>query len=99
MKIADDKLQQLNCYFKTKPVHKAYLFGSYARGEADNKSDIDILIEFEKDSHVGLMGFARLIFDIENITNSKVDLVSDAGLSKHIRPYIEKEKVLIYERK
>ena len=99
MKLATHKLEQLNHYFTSKPVLKAYLFGSHARGEADEQSDVDILIEFEKDSHVGLMGFARLISDIENIIKTKVDLVSESGLSKHIRPFIEKEKILIYERK
>jgi uncharacterized protein len=84
-------------YFKTRPVLTAYLFGSYARGEADKQSDIDILVDLDYSQSIGL-GFVQMQLDLEQMLNAKVDLVSSGGLSKHIKPIIESEKQLIYAR-
>lgn len=40
-------------YFKDKPVNKVYLFGSYARGDADENSDVDLLVELDYSKHIG----------------------------------------------
>ena len=84
-------------YFKTRPVLTAYLFGSYARGEADKQSDIDILVDLDYSQSIGL-GFVQIQLDLEQMLNAKVDLVSSGGLSKRIKPTIESEKQLIYAR-
>lgn len=83
-------------YFKNQPVLKAYLFGSYARGEQDDVSDLDLLVELEE--HVGLYKFVAIQLGLENLLGKKVDLISSTGLSPKLRPYIDKEKKLIYER-
>ncbi len=84
-------------YFQNKPVLKAYLFGSYARGEANEQSDVDILIELDYSQSIGL-AFVEMQLDLQNILSRKVDLVSERGLSKFIKPFIEQEKKLIYAR-
>ena len=84
-------------YFQNKPVLKAYLFGSYVRGEANEQSDVDILIELDYSQSIGL-GFVEMQLDLQDILSRKVDLVSERGLSKFIKPFIEKEKELIYAR-
>ncbi len=84
-------------YFQNKPVLKAYLFGSYVRGEANEQSDIDILLELDYSQSIGL-GFVEMQFDLQDILSRKVDLVSERGLSKFIKPFIEQEKELIYAR-
>ncbi len=89
------KLIVIRNYFKTKPVLKAYLFGSQARESADNQSDIDILVELDYSKRIGLE-FIQMQMDLEYLLNSKVDLVSAESLSKHIAPYIDKDKKLIY---
>jgi predicted nucleotidyltransferase len=89
------KLIAIRNYFKTKPVLKAYLFGSQARESADNQSDIDILVELDYSKRIGLE-FIQMQMDLEYLLNSKVDLVSAESLSKHIAPYIDKDKKLIY---
>ena len=86
----------LQQYFTGRPVKKAYLFGSYARNEADAQSDIDIMVELDYSAHIGL-GFIQMKFDLEDLLHRKVDLVSEDGLSKYVRPYVEKDKILIYE--
>jgi predicted nucleotidyltransferase len=84
-------------YFAGIPVKKAYLFGSMARGEATEKSDIDILVELDHSKPIGMQFF---IFqsDLEELLQKKVDLVAHEGLSRHVKPYIDKDKILIYER-
>ena len=97
MKLSDTQVNLLISYFVDRPVKRAYVFGSYARGDADEKSDIDLLVELDYSKHIGL-GFFAMQYELEELVKSKVDLVSTDGMSKHIAPYIEKEKVLIYEK-
>lgn len=47
MTLDNAKIELIKTYFKTKPVLKAYLFGSYVRGQADSNSDIDILVDLD----------------------------------------------------
>lgn len=47
-------------YFKTQPVEKAWLFGSFARGEETENSDVDILVVFDKNAKVSLIGRATM---------------------------------------
>lgn len=76
---------------------KAYLFGSYVRGEADDQSDIDILVDLDYSQKIGLR-FIQMQLDLEKLLQMKVDLVSSNGLSKYIQPLIDREKELIYAR-
>jgi len=97
MKLSGNEIQMIKSFFTGKPVLKAYLFGSYSRGEADDDSDLDILVELDYSQHIGL-GFVGMQLDLSDMLKKKVDLVSANGLSKHIAPFIEKDKTLIYER-
>ena len=97
MNLDHSKLATIKEFFKTRPVLKAYLFGSYVRGKANNQSDIDILVDLDYTQRIGL-GFVQMQIDLESLLKTKVDLVSSNGLSKHIRPQIDNEKELIYAR-
>lgn len=92
----EEMLRIITTYLHSQPVLKAYLFGSYARNEEDEKSDIDLLMEFE--SGVTLLNVARIINDLEDALHKKVDVVSTGGLSPRLKPYIDKDKILIYEK-
>lgn len=85
-------------YFSGQPVVKAYLFGSYAREEQENDSDIDILVELDPKIPIGLE-YAQMYVDLEKLTGKEVDLVTEKSLSKYVKPYVDREKILIYERK
>jgi predicted nucleotidyltransferase len=87
----------VRAYFTDKPVKKAYLFGSFANSTSLPESDVDILVELDYTKPIGLE-FVQMKLDLESILNKKVDLVSSNGLSKHIRPFVEHDKVLIYAR-
>lgn len=87
----------LRKYFADKPVKRAYLFGSYARNTAvKGVSDIDILLELDYSQPIGMkfFGFQR---DLEELLHNKVDVVTSGGLSPYVLPYVEKDKILIYE--
>jgi len=88
----------LQQYFSGKPVKRAYLFGSSARNEASSNSDIDILVELDHSTPIG-MKFFLYHQELEDLLKVKVDLVSSEGLSKHVKPFIDKDKILIYERR
>ena len=97
MNLENKKLESIKNYFNTQPVLKAYLFGSYVRGQADKESDIDILVDLDYSQKIGLR-FVQMKLDLENLLNSKADLVSSNGLSKYIKPIIDTEKIVIYAR-
>ncbi len=86
-------------YFLHKPVNRAYLFGSAARGEAGPNSDIDILVELDYKGGAGYFLFFDMQQELSSLLKNKVDLVSANGLSPHLKPVIDREKILIYERK
>lgn len=92
-----EQLTLIRNFFATKPVINAYLFGSQARGEVNSNSDVDILVDLDYSQRIGLK-FIKMKIELEEILKMKVDLVSSNGLSKHIKPIIEKEKQLIYAR-
>jgi predicted nucleotidyltransferase len=97
MTLDSTKIESIKDYFKTRPVLKAYLFGSYVRGMADNKSDIDILVDLDYSQKIGLQ-FIQMKLDLEKLLNNEVDLVSSNGMSKYIKPLVDVEKRLIYEK-
>ncbi len=73
-------------------IRKASIFGSYARGEQNKNSDIDILIEPPKE-----MGFefVTISFDLEKKLGKKVDLLTYNGISPHLKKYILEDEVRI----
>lgn len=97
MIINQDKIRSISQYFANKPILKAYIFGSVAKGEDNELSDIDILVDLDYSKRIGLL-FIQMKIDLENILQKKVDLVSSNGLSPFIKARIEKEKQLIYEK-
>ena len=86
-------------YFKTQPVLKAWVFGSYARGEQGPNSDIDILVRFDRErAKVGLLKYTAIILDLEKILNREVDLVEEGALLPWAEKTVNRDKQLIYER-
>jgi len=97
MHLSNRDINIIKGYFSGQPVVKAYLFGSYSRGEASENSDIDLLVELDYSQQIG-WGYFSMKDELENQLQKKVDIVSARGLSKYIAPIIDKEKQLIYER-
>ena len=91
-----EMIETIREYFKTQPVLKAWLFGSYARGEETKDSDVDILVDLDYSKPVGLE-FIQMQLDLQALLKKPIDLVSSRGMSKYIKPYVDSEKFLLYE--
>ena len=89
--------QKIADYFKTQPVVKAWLFGSFARGEETPLSDVDILVVLDHSQSIGLKFFA-MWNDLEQLLDRSVDLVTYGSLADFARESVERDKILIYER-
>ena len=90
--------QRIADYFKTQPVLKAWLFGSYSRGEQTADSDVDLLVEFDHSSPIGLFAFARMHRELEERLGCKVDLVEEGTLRPAVAANVSQDKKMIYER-
>jgi len=84
-------------YFKTQPVLKAWLFGSFSRGEQRPDSDVDILVEYDNEG-VSLLKHAAMIVDLENKLHRPVDIVEVGTLLPFAVSTANRDKKLIYER-
>ncbi len=78
-----------------KQVARVDLFGSAAAGRARNESDIDLLIEFEPEAHVGLFEMGALREDLEERLGRRVDLVTRHAVERS-RNAIRRESILAH---
>ncbi|MBR6087990.1 MAG: nucleotidyltransferase domain-containing protein [Prevotella sp.] len=90
--------QTIANYFKTQPVLKAWLFGSYSRGEQRPWSDVDILVQYDRRQPIGLLKIAGMKVDLEDLLNCEVDLVEDGMLRPWAAESVNRDRRLIYER-
>jgi predicted nucleotidyltransferase len=93
-----DIINKLQLFFPIYPIEKAWVFGSYARGEETQKSDMDIMVRFEKDAGVSLFDYIGIRHDLEDLFHKKVDLVEEGQLRRWAQESAEQEKILVYER-
>ncbi|MBD5175778.1 MAG: nucleotidyltransferase [Bacteroidales bacterium] len=86
-------------YFRDKPVLRAWVFGSFSRGEETESSDIDILVDYDNSKGlVSLLTMGGMLMDLTELFGRKVDLVDSSGLKEFARNTVEHDKILIYER-
>lgn len=89
-----DLLKQQHVQFKEQfGVKRLALFGSAARDEMHEGSDVDVLVEFEGpptfDGYMGLKSF------LEDLLVMRVDLVTNSGLKPRARPNVEKDLIRV----
>ena len=87
-------------YFQTQPVLKAWLFGSYARGEETPRSDVDILfVPDYSGKPFTLFTHGGMYMDLKELLGKEVDLIVDGTLRPYAVESANRDKILIYERK
>ena len=91
-------LEAVIAYLRNQPVKKVWLFGSYAEGEASAESDVDFLVEYDYSEKIGILKHAEIILALESILEKEVDLVPVEALRESLRHYVDKNKIMIYER-
>lgn len=73
-------------------VARAYLFGSYARGEHTEGSDVDFLVEYAPGARKSLLSHVRLINELKDALKADVDVVTEAALRPEIREEVLRER-------
>ena len=87
------------------PIARSYgvkslsLFGSYARGEATENSDIDLLVKYTDSDSISLFTISRIVTTLRKMTGKSIDLIERSQLLPFASPSAEQDKILIYERK
>ena len=92
-------LESISTYLATQPVNKAWLFGSYSRGEEREDSDIDLLVEYDRKNHrIGLFTIIQIQQQLQDLLGKEVDLVEEGTLMPFAVESANRDKILIYER-
>ena len=92
-------IQIIAKYFETQPVLKAWLFGSFARGEEKPWSDVDILfVPDYSGKPFTLLTMGGMYLDLRELLGREVDLVEDGSLRPYAVESVERDKMLIYDR-
>ena len=97
MQLSVNEKKLLRRYFVNRPIRRAYVFGSYSRKEAGRGSDLDILVELDHREPIGMKFFGYRL-ELEELLKKRVDLLSANGLSQYIKPFVDEDKVLIYQK-
>lgn len=74
-------------------VESLRLFGSVARGEASAGSDVDLLVSFRETPTFS--GYMKLRIFLEDLLGATVDLITESGLRKEARPFVEKDAIRV----
>lgn len=87
-------IQTIIEYLKQYKVKEIGLFGSFARNEMTDKSDIDVLVEYSRGTT--LFDIAKMHLDLEEKIGRKVDLVDKEAVLISVMPYIKKDLKIVY---
>ncbi|HRX66715.1 nucleotidyltransferase family protein [Mesotoga sp.] len=83
-------------YFRSRyQIESLRVFGSYARGEQNKESDLDLLVRFEEDAKLTLIDFIDLRSEMSNLLSVKIDLVDESTLKPLIGENILREAIEI----
>ena len=91
-------IQTIRDYFATQPIEKAWIFGSYARGEEHKDSDVDLLVTLDSNANVDLLQYVHIINELKRMLNKEVDMVVEGTLLPFAAKSANQDKKLIYER-
>ncbi|KAA6335146.1 hypothetical protein EZS27_016591 [termite gut metagenome] len=92
-------IRKLNDFFALQPIEKAWVFGSYSRGEETRKSDMDILVRFDHNANITLFKYAGMVNSLQELLHKKIDLVEEGQLKDFAGESADTDKILIYERR
>ena len=89
-------LQQIADFCQRWKVSELAIFGSVLRENFREDSDVDVLISFAPDAHIGLIGLSKMERELSDLLHRKVDLVTKGGLKSAIRDDILREAEVLY---
>jgi uncharacterized protein len=83
-------------FCKANALRELALFGSAIRADFHAESDVDVLIDIHPDARVGLVALQRMRDELSALFGRPVDLVTRAGLNRHIRDEVERQAEVVY---
>lgn len=87
-------IPKIRAVLSQQPVVRAWLFGSYSKGEETPDSDVDILVQYDEDARITLLTISRIMTKLSDAVGRKVDLVEDGRLLPFARESAERDKIL-----
>jgi len=87
----------ISSYFERQPVVRAWVFGSFSRGEETPLSDIDIMVSLDPRQRVGLK-FFQMRDDLASLLSRNVDLVTEEAILPFAKESAKRDRLLVYER-
>ncbi len=94
--VALDRLRPFEFRLRERGINALYLFGSTARDEAGDASDLDLLFEYDDSGQFSLFDQASAMLQLSDGLGAKVDLVSRFGLRPRVRARVESEMVRVF---
>lgn len=91
-----DKLKELEPSLRKDGISALYVFGSYARGDQTEKSDIDLLFDISPDVRFSLFDQARISRQLTDLLHTNVDFVLRRAVHPFIKARVEAEKVTVF---
>jgi len=88
---------QLEQFCHKSKIKSLKIFGSVARGEPKEDSDLDLIVEFEPEAKVSLLDLVRMERELSQIMGRRAELVTEDALSPYIRDQVLSEAKLLYE--
>ncbi len=95
MNLASSEKEKIIEICKRNDISYCAVFGSFARGEAKEDSDVDLLVRFSKPIGWAFYGIAE---DLQDVLGKKVDLATENMLNKYIRESVMSDLQVIYEK-
>jgi predicted nucleotidyltransferase len=88
--------EALAAFCREHGIRRLSLFGSVLHGTNRPDSDLDLLVEFEPDSPIGLLGLAQIELDLSELLSRTVDLRTPSELSRYFRQQVVDEAEVLY---
>ena len=99
-KDVQEMIPKIQDFCVSQPIKKVWLFGSCSRGEETSDSDIDLLVEYDRvNERISLMRMAGMMLCLEDLLHRKVDMVESGHLLPFAIDSVNRDKLLVYERK
>ena len=93
-----EMMAKVQKYLSSIPVSRAWVFGSFARGEETQESDLDLLVDYTPASKLSLLDVIRFKINLKDIIGREVDFIENGYLKPFAVESAERDKYLIYER-
>jgi predicted nucleotidyltransferase len=93
--VAVDK-ERVAAFCRSHHIRRLAVFGSAVRDDFGPESDVDVLVEFEPEAHVGFVALARAARELSAIVGRRVDLVPQSGLKPLVRDAVMAEAEVLF---